>query len=71
MENAIIYIHGKGGNAKEALFYKRFFPDREVIGFDYQSQTPWDAKEEFSLYFDLLRTKYKSIRIICNQSKRL
>ena len=66
MENAIVYIHGKGGNAEEALHYKQFFPDCDVIGFDYKSQTPWDAKEEFSLYFDSLRTKYKSIRIIAN-----
>lgn len=66
MENAIVYIHGKGGTAEEALHYKQFFPGCDVIGFDYTSQYPWDAKEEFSLYFDSLLTKYKSIRIIAN-----
>ena len=66
MENAIVYIHGKGGTAEEALHYNQFFPGCDVIGFDYNSQYPWDAKEEFSLYFDSLLTKYKSIRIIAN-----
>ena len=33
MENAIIYIHGKGGNAKEAAHYRPFFHDCDVIGF--------------------------------------
>lgn len=36
MKNAVIYIHGKGGNAEEAEYYKKFFSDEyDVIGFDY------------------------------------
>lgn len=66
MEDVIVYIHGKGGNAEEAEHFKRFFPDCDVIGFDYKSQTPWEAAEEFTLYFDSLLIKYKSIRIIAN-----
>lgn len=66
MKKAILYIHGKGGSAEESAHYKQFFPDCDVIGFDYKSQTPWDAVEEFSSYFDSLRIKYKSIRIIAN-----
>ena len=66
MDNCIVYIHGKGGNVEESFFYKQFFPDHDVIGFDYKSQIPWDAVEEFSSYFDLLRNKYKSIKIIAN-----
>ena len=47
MKNLIIYIHGKGGNADEAQHYKSLFPDCDVIGFDYKSNTPWDAKAYF------------------------
>lgn len=51
MKNAVIYVHGKGGNAEEANHYKQFFDDSfEIIGFDYKSLNPWDAKIEFINY---------------------
>ena len=31
---AVLYIHGKGGNAAEAEHYRSLLPDAEVIGFD-------------------------------------
>mgnify|MGYP003301095410 CR=1 FL=1 len=52
MNNVIVYIHGKGGNADEARHFRRFFPDCDVIGFDYRSQTPGEASEEFPAYFE-------------------
>ena len=48
--NLVIYIHGKGGSASESMYYDRFFPDSDVIGFDYKSETPWQAAKEFSEY---------------------
>lgn len=51
MKESIIYIHGKGGSAEEADRYKPLFPNCEVIGFDYRSQTPWEAKVEFPVFF--------------------
>ena len=47
MHKAVIYIHGKGGTSSESEHYKALFKDADVIGFDYQSQTPWEAKVEF------------------------
>jgi len=41
--NAVIYIHGKGGNAAESEHYKPLFPDCEEIGLDYQTFTPWET----------------------------
>lgn len=35
-------------------------------GFDYQSQTPWEAKEEFTGFFDQCCKKYESIIVIAN-----
>ena len=35
---AILYFHGKGGNAEEASYYKKFFPEDEVIGVDYKKK---------------------------------
>ena len=51
MKSIIIYVHGKGGSAEDAEHYKRLFPNYEVIGFDYHSGTPWEAKEEFPQFF--------------------
>ncbi len=66
MNKAIIYIHGKGGDASEADFYKDIFKDYDVIGIDYKSQTPWEAKEEFPQLFEEYFKKYDSIIIIAN-----
>ncbi len=49
MKNSAIYIHGKGGTAAEAEHYAPFF---DVTGFDYKSENPWDAAEEFPAFFD-------------------
>ena len=66
MKNLIIYIHGKGGNADEAQHYKSLFPDCDVIGFDYKSNTPWDATKEFSDYFDSVANGYDEVCLIAN-----
>lgn len=65
-DKAVIYIHGKGGNAGEAERYKPLFPCRDVIGFDYRSLTPWEAAEEFPRYFDALAAGYRKTSIIAN-----
>lgn len=65
-QKAVIYIHGKGGNAGEAEHYKKFFCGYEVIGFDYLSQTPWEAMEEFAEFFDSISKNYSSITLIAN-----
>lgn len=65
-KTAVIYIHGKGGNAGEAEHYKKFLPECEVLGFDYKSQTPWEAKNEFAEYFYDISRRYKSVVLIAN-----
>mgnify|MGYP000969426755 FL=1 len=67
MKNAVKYVHGKGGNAEEANYYKQFFDDNfESIGFDYKSLNPWDAKIEFINYFNTIISKYNKIYLIDN-----
>ena len=66
MKKLVIYIHGKGGNADEANHYKPLFPDFDVIGFDYKSETPWDSKQEFSAYFDSVAAGYDEVVLIAN-----
>lgn len=66
MHKAVIYIHGKGGTSSESEHYKALFKDADVIGFDYQSQTPWEAKVEFSDFFNAVSVKYQSVYIVAN-----
>lgn len=67
MKNAVVYIHGKGGSADEALYYKKFFnDDYELLGFNYKSELPWQADEEFQNYFDSLIPNYNEILLIAN-----
>ena len=66
MRRLAIYVHGKGGSAKEAKHYQPLFAESDVIGFDYQAQNPWEAKSEFSQFFDLHSKGYESITLIAN-----
>ena len=66
MRRIIIYIHGKGGNAEEANHYRPLFPAGDVVGFDYISQNPWDAKIEFSNFFNSHSKNYDEVILIAN-----
>lgn len=70
-KTAVIYIHGKGGNAVEVERYKKFFPECEVLGFDYKSQTPWEAEKESAEYFDDIVKRYKSVVLIEDNLRNL
>ncbi len=64
MKRLVIYVHGKGGSAEEAK--QPLFAESDVLGFDYKSQNPWEAKSEFSLFFDLHSKGYDSVILIAN-----
>ena len=55
MKKCLVYIHGKGGSVDEAEHYRPLFAGYDVIGFDYQAQTPWEAKSEFAAFFNSLQ----------------
>ncbi|WP_373212185.1 GNAT family N-acetyltransferase [Ruminococcus sp. 5_1_39BFAA] len=60
----VLYIHGKGGSADESEHYRQFFPGIDVYGFDYKSEYPWEAKEEFTDKVAELSEKYNRIILI-------
>ena len=66
MKRLVIYVHGKGGNAEESTHYQPLFAESDVIGFDYKSQNPWEAKEEFSCFYDVHSEGYDSVILIAN-----
>ncbi|MGN0173186.1 MAG: alpha/beta hydrolase [Acutalibacteraceae bacterium] len=66
LKKVILYIHGKGGNAKEAEHYNTICSDYDVIGLDYKTFTPWETREEILAEYELLRKDYDYIMIIAN-----
>ena len=66
VNGTIVYIHGKGGNAEEADHYKPLFPQYRLVGFDYRSQTPWEAEDEFPAFFESVQKGGEPIAIIAN-----
>lgn len=66
MKRLVIYVHGKGGSAEDAKHYQPLFAESDVLGFDYKSQNPWEAKSEFSQFFDLHSKGYDSVILIAN-----
>lgn len=65
-KRALVYIHGKGGNAGEAAYFKPLFPECDVLGFDYRYEEPWDAGPEFKEYFESLSGEYSSVTVIAS-----
>lgn len=66
MDRIIVYIHGQGGSSEEAEHYRTLFKDCDVIGFDYTAQSPWEAKDEFSKFFDAIFIAHKTVTLIAN-----
>lgn len=64
--NMVLYIHGKGGNANEAEFYRPLFPEYDVIGLDYKADTPWQFAEENNSIISGFAEKYNDIIVIAN-----
>lgn len=62
--NTVLYIHGKGGNAKESEHYKPLFPDYEVTGLDYQTFSPWETGMEIHVAVEELKRKYENVILI-------
>ncbi len=66
MNQAMIYVHGKGGTTAEAEYYKKFFPAHEVIGVDYPSKLPWIASVQVREVYDRLKETHDEISLITN-----
>ena len=63
---AVLYVHGKGGTARESEHYKPLFPDHEVIGLDYRGVTPWEVGPEIYDASLKLKAAYGSVILIAN-----
>ena len=53
----VIYVHGKGGSAREADLYAPLFPGWRTEGIGRESDLPWEAASEIRRYFDKLSSR--------------
>lgn len=66
MEKAMLYIHGRGGNASEAEQYRKVCDAFEVVGVDYNGYLPWSAMGQIKTAYDETRKKYARISVLAN-----
>ena len=66
MKDLVLYVHGKGGSASEAAFYRPLFPACEVLGLDYAAETPWEAEGEFRAAAESLTECHGNMILIAN-----
>ena len=64
--DAVLYIHGKGGSAAESAHYVPLFPDRRVLGLDYQTFTPWETGPEIRAAVGALKAEHARVTLIAN-----
>ena len=66
LKKAMLYIHGKGGDAQEADHYREICAQYEVIGLDYAAWTPWENREEIRTAFDDLNGRFDRVAVTAN-----
>ena len=54
------------GNSRGSKALSAAFAESDVIGFDYKSQNPWEAKREFPDFYDLHSKGYDSVILVAN-----
>lgn len=65
-KNAVVFVHGKGGNAQEAENYRQYFPAYDIYGIDYKTTTPWETKEEIQSEVEEIRKTHDEIVLIAS-----
>ena len=63
---AVLYIHGKGGNARESEHYRSLFPASAVLGLEYRTFTPWETGGEIREAADGIAARHGRITLIAN-----
>ena len=66
MKRAILYVHGKGGSAREADRFRAVCPGFDVLGVDYRGELPWEAAPQIAAAYDEARRQYDHIILLAN-----
>ena len=66
MTKALLYIHGKGGNAQEVEQYKKFFVNHDCYGLDFEISAPDETRKLVLREFEALHKNYEKVSILAN-----
>lgn len=66
MKKGMLYIHGKGGSAREAVQYQKNCAGWEMIGVDYSAPLPWIARDQILASYRKARERCDRISILAN-----
>ena len=66
MNSAILYIHGKGGSAKEADRFRAICTGFDVLGVDYKGEFPWEAAPQIAAAYDEANRQYEHIILLAS-----
>ena len=66
MNGTILYIHGKGGSAREAERYRPLCPEYRVVGVDYQGELPWEVRGQLRAAYDQARRQSEPVIVLAN-----
>ena len=66
MNKALLYIHGKGGNAQEVEQYKPYFINYDCYGLDFDIFTPFETRKIILNEFEGLHKNHEKISVLAN-----
>ena len=66
MNKALLYIHGKGGNAQEVEQYKPYFINYDCYGLDFDIFTPFETRKIILNEFERLHKNHEKISVLAN-----
>lgn len=66
MKKAILYIHGKGGNYREAEQYEKNCSGFDLIGVDYNNYLPWIVQNQILTAYKNAQKRYDRIFVLAN-----
>ena len=66
MKKVLLYIHGKGGSAREAERYRPLCPEYRVVGVDYQGELPWEVRGQLRAAYDQARRQSEPVIVLAN-----
>ena len=66
MKHTVLYIHGKGGSAREAERYRALCPEYQIVGVDYQGELPWEVRGQLQAACAKARRQSEQVTVLAN-----
>ena len=66
MKHTVLYIHGKGGSAREAERYRALCPEYQVVGVDDQGELPWEVRGQLQAACAKARRQSEHVIVLAN-----